>query len=1018
MACCAFYFIAMKKLFTFLAVALLAVGCSKIFDTSVLERNIIELKDRVTALEEQCKQMNTNISSLQTIVTALQNNDFVTGVAPITQSGVEVGYTITFSKSGAITIYHGKDGSDGLNGSDGSNGSDGASGSTPIVGVKQDTDGVYYWTLNGEWLLNDKGEKVKAISTDGKDGEDGTDGTNGKDGKDGVTPQLKIENGYWYVSYNNGESWESLGKAAGEDGSDGAAGKDGDSFFQSVTQDENNVIFTLADGTVLTVPKSSSYLFNKLQSVSYVPRYSDGKATVYYSSTANSQLELDFEVSPKDAVADIAAQWETILSLKAVNTQTRAVTYIDMPILGCTADTQHGVITVTASGSNLAANFYTGEQTVSARLGISDGNTNITSEYIQLAAAPATEPFANEIWYTSTDGNIVEPHDSTVFGANIISNTYENGKGVVVFDNNITKIGNEAFSHCSTLKSVIIPYGATIFEAGAFNGCEYLESINIPNSVTEIESWAFNVCSQLKDVVIPDSVTTIEGGAFQLCGMHTLQIGSGLKVIEYESFNQCKNLKTLTIPGTVEQIKGDAFKSCTSLTELTIEEGVKIIEVNAFHGCETLQKVTLPNSITTITGNPFECCWSLKGFYGSWHSDDNSMLLHNTTFDNVSLYSYAYAAGKSEYTIPSSVTDIGDRAFVWNNIKSVEISDSVKTIGEHAFAAGTLETAIIGSGVTQIELQAFGGNGNLRTVVCHAVQPPKGGVEIFIDSNLAELKIYVPNSSVDSYKTADGWKDYADAIYPLSELTTTITYTTTDGNTVDVSKFSDVVSNTYENGTGTLVVSGLMKYLPDYAFQNCTTLKSVIIPNSVITVGMYAFDGCTALTDVTIPDSVTNLRVSAFGNCTSLERFVMPNSVTDIGDALFGHCYALTDVTLSDNLTGTSSAMFDSCTSLKTVVLPAGVTNIGFHAFLNCTSLESITIPSRVTQIGNEAFLFCDNLTTIVCEPTVPPTVSQVDSRVLNHGSDKLTIYVPAESYDAYKAAWAHQQNADRIVAR
>ncbi len=218
-------------------------------------------------LRTLCNQMNTNITALQNIVAALQNNDYITSCTPLMEDGVQVGYTITFAKSDPIVIYHGKNGADGQPGADGEDGTDGA---TPIIGVKQDADGNYYWTLNGEWLLDENGDKVKAVGTDGEDGENGQDGTNGANGKDGVTPQFKIEDQYWYISYDNGQTWTMLGKATGEDGADGkdgqdgtdgtngADGKDGESFFQSVTQDEHNVYFTLADGTVITVPKGTS----------------------------------------------------------------------------------------------------------------------------------------------------------------------------------------------------------------------------------------------------------------------------------------------------------------------------------------------------------------------------------------------------------------------------------------------------------------------------------------------------------------------------------------------------------------------------------------------------------------------------------------------------------------------------------------------------------------------------------------------------------------------------------------
>ena len=242
---------------------------------------IEDLDARVARLEELCKEMNTNITSLQTIVSVIQENDVITGITPIEKGGKVVGYTISFDKHDPITIYNGEDGKDGANGT---NGIDGKDGYTPILGVAQDSDGVYYWTLDGEWLLDAEGNKLRVTGRDGKDGvdgedgkdgadgkdgqdgqdgKDGTNGTNGMDGKDGVTPQLKIEEGYWYISYDNGATWTELGKAVGEDGkdgqdgkpgADGKDGKDGDSMFTKVTYDEKNVYLTLTNGTVLTIP--------------------------------------------------------------------------------------------------------------------------------------------------------------------------------------------------------------------------------------------------------------------------------------------------------------------------------------------------------------------------------------------------------------------------------------------------------------------------------------------------------------------------------------------------------------------------------------------------------------------------------------------------------------------------------------------------------------------------------------------------------------------------------------------
>lgn len=275
------------------AIALLSAvtlsSCSQ-YDDTLLQNRVGTLEADVKNLKELCSQMNTNISAMQSIVNAIQNNDYVTGVAPVMKNGVEIGYTILFSKSNSITIYHGtdgRDGTDGKDGKDGRDGIDGTNGYTPVIGVQKDSDGVYYWTLDGKWLTDISGNKIKAVGKDGKDGKDGlnggadgkdgengTDGKDGKDGvdgKDGITPKLKIEDDWWYISYDEGQSWTKLSKAKGEngkdgqngadgkDGKDGVDGKDGinggDSFFKSVdTTNKDSIVFTLSDGSQLKLP--------------------------------------------------------------------------------------------------------------------------------------------------------------------------------------------------------------------------------------------------------------------------------------------------------------------------------------------------------------------------------------------------------------------------------------------------------------------------------------------------------------------------------------------------------------------------------------------------------------------------------------------------------------------------------------------------------------------------------------------------------------------------------------------
>ena len=192
------------------------------YDDTELWDRIKDHESRIKRLEELCEKMNTNIQSLQTLTTILQEKDFVTGVAPINENGKDTGYTIVFASGKSITIHNGKDGKDGINGKDG------AAARVPVIGIRKDSDGIYYWTVDGEWLLDDSNEKVPA---------------SGEKGKDGVTPQIKVDDENWYISYDEGESWEKL-----ESGTDETNGE------IEVDYDSDNIYIKFPDNTMLEIP--------------------------------------------------------------------------------------------------------------------------------------------------------------------------------------------------------------------------------------------------------------------------------------------------------------------------------------------------------------------------------------------------------------------------------------------------------------------------------------------------------------------------------------------------------------------------------------------------------------------------------------------------------------------------------------------------------------------------------------------------------------------------------------------
>ena len=169
-------------------------------------------------------------------------------------------------------------------------------------------------------------------------------------------------------------------------------------------------------------------------------------------------------------------------------------------------------------------------------------------------------------------------------------------------------------------------------------------------------------------------------------------------------------------------------------------------------------------------------------------------------------------------------------------------------------------------------------------------------------------------------------------------------------------------STTY-NGTTYSVTS-----IGKYAFQNCSGLTSVTIPNSVTSIGEYAFYNCSGLTSVTIPNSVTSIGYNAFADCSGLTSVTIPNSVTSIGSSAFSSCSKLTSVTIPNSVTSIGRFTFERCSGLTSVTIPNSVTSIGEFAFSHCSGLTSVTIPNSVTSIGKYAFHNCSGLTSVVVD--------------------------------------------------
>ena len=847
----------MKKLLTFAALLAVVAFTSCKYDDDDIWNSVHGLENRVAKLEELCKQMNTNISSLQTIVTALQNNDYVTGITPVMQGGKEVGYTITFSKSNPITIYHGKDGQ---NGEDGTDGKDGV---TPTIGVKQDTDGIYYWTLDGDWLTDKHGDKIKAEGkdgADGSDGEDGSDGTDGTNGKDGITPQFKIENDYWFISYDNGNTWTQLGKATGENGKDGEDGVGGDSMFTGIDYKTSTdyVIFTLADGTQIKLPTWSAFealqrlcnetntnlsalqtIVTALQNNDYItsvdPLTEDGKVVGYTIKFAKSNPIVIY--NGKDGTDGVDGNTPII----GVKKDTDDIYYWTLDGEFIVVDGQK----IKAQGTD-GNNGVDGSDGVTPKLEIResywwisyDNGTNWTQLGKATGENGADGKDGDSIKITQDENNVYfELVDGTII---TISKTGSQSSNIIIFaDKDVKKrcvglwdtngdgeLSHEEVAAVTTIGTVFqnntdieffneLKYfsGLTALEANAFNGCSNLCNIAIPANVATIDVSSFKGCSQLMQVTFDkNSCITIFEGSYNENG------GSYNGV-----FADCRALKTIRIPASVTEIKACAFQNCTSLSSVTFEDD---------------------SNLQTIGGG-YTC------YRGNYDSYDFGI--------------FGAFAGCTSLT-------------------SIEIPNSVKEIGVCAF-----------QGCSQLQSVTFQ-KGSLITTL-------SGG--------------YISKGYRTSIENA------SNMIFGVFAKCSTLSSIEIPANveTIDACVFQDCINLsvvTFEQG------SKLKEFGDGYAktgyrpfvtgaFANCTALKSIQIPANVEKIGVGTFKNCSQLSSVTFePDSklktiggycdgnwsseVGTKHYGAFADCEALTNIELPASLTAINSVAFSNCRKLIDV--------------------------------------------------------------------------------------------------------------------------
>ena len=594
----------------------------------------------------------------------------------------------------------------------------------------------------------------------------------------------------------------------------------------------------------------------------------------------------------------------------------------------------------------------------------------------------------------------------------------------IVIPNSVTCVGQSAFQSCISLLNVTLGSSLKEINDSVFKNCKSLQAIEIPTAITTIGYSAFENCSSLTDVSLNTSLKSIATKAFKKCSrLSSIELPEGLETIGAETFKETA-LNQLVIPNSVTHINVSAFNSCSSLTNVTLGSSLSSLGELAFSYCKNLTELTIKSSSLTMgekafndTGlkkiscdtpkpptGPQNCFLSFnKRIYknavvtvpafaeadykatspwqyfsqiittnvGSFFVDD--LILYQTSDSTASVIK---SNGINEnVTIPEIVIDNGiaytvnaimANAFKNNKVlKSVVIPNTVITIGTSAFeGCSTLNSVIMGTAVESIGTSGFKGCSALGTIAL-----PKSlqtiGEQAFMNTGLTSITLPDAVTSIGN-STFEDCSSLASVAFGAS--------------------MTRIGSRAFKtcNALESIEIPDRVTTIGDEAFMS-TSISSIVIPNSVTSMGRSTFYDCKSLSSVTLGPSLSGIGANAFGLCESLKSIDIPNNIVSIGDEAF-RSSGLTSIEIPNSVTTMGMGVLADNAALKHVKLGHGLKMIPSHAFASCRNLTKVELGDQVETIGGTAFYYCTSLDSI----SIPKTVSTIGAHAFYY-CQKLT---------------------------
>lgn len=623
---------------------------------------------------------------------------------------------------------------------------------------------------------------------------------------------------------------------------------------------------------------------------------------------------------------------------------------------------------------------------------------------------------------------------------------FPKGKGPsYVMPDGVKYTNDYAFTNCINLTTLTLSDDLQL-GYGVFGTNDYLETLNIGKTLTAYQNkndaGADNVPSVLSSLTSLSTITVnSQSIALEVYSGALYRIkDDGMKSLL--CYPKKRTSPTVEIANNCATIGAGAFMNHYYLQNVVLPEGVQFVERYAFQYCTNLQTVSIPSTLKELGYNAFEGCTSLNKVdiadVKAWCEVEYTFPDSDYDYDsstgcraNPLYYAHRLCLNGTEVenvTIPDGTKMSGYPFWGCNTLKSVVIGNDISYVGAYAFAqCSNLESVTIGKDVKYIYEGAFYDGNKLTTVTVKATTPPSLSTWLYPFPYRSQATLYVPVGCKATYEAASNWKGFKEIIeIPASSPTIEfadanvkalcVSYWDTNSDGELDEDEAAAVTSLGERFNGYEIISfDELKYFTGLttidarAFQNCSKLKSITLPESLTSIGNSAFARCSSLVSMVVPNGVTSIGNEAFFECGSLTSVTIGSNVETIGDNAFYKCNSLTSLTIPEGVVTIDSYAFNGCTKLSSVKLPHTLVNIGESCFKDCTSLTSFTIPENVKNIGITAF--CNtSLTTLTVGMKEPiDIVSSVFSYYSNYYyvsfANNVTLYVPYGSKPAYETA-------------